>query len=397
MPPIPQPRPQHPPLAHDGRGQPIAMPDGAAGWRLKRQTAGRPKVVLGPDRLPLRLPLDTTSADLVDLCGAGAYRLDAIDDAGQVLDFITTITVGGDGAAHDATEADPLPAIIGSRGGGGAELRYALEVTAHMARAQSDALRSIANAQADWIKGLAAAKVLPRNGLWQLPPPPVANVNDQDDDDDDDDQDDDAPPPIDPTLGALGHIASSARDVGPIVRAMIPGGNRDPVAEPRNAAPPPAAPSPADPAADLATPSIRIATVLAQVSPRARAVACRVLARNDETARNVATALQALPIEEAATHLETMAQEVDDRRAARRRGPAPHAVDPAAHLAAVMAKLSPDEIARAQALITTLDPVRLEALKADLLAMSATDAAAHVRQVLAGRNHTSPGGGHAGA
>ena len=283
MPPTPQPRPQHPPLAHDGRGQPITMPDGAAVWRLKRQTAGRPKVVLGPDRLPLRLPLDTTSADLVDLCGAGAYRLDAIDDAGQVLDFITTITVGGDGAAHDATEADALPAIIGSRGGGGAELRYALEVTAHMARAQSDALRSIANAQADWIKGLAAAKVLPRNGLWHLPPPPVANVNDRDDDDDDDDQDDDEPPPIDPTLGALGHIASIARDVGPIVRAMIPGGNRDPVAEPRNAAPPPATAAPTDPAADLATPSIRIAMVLAQVSPHARALACRLLARNDDT------------------------------------------------------------------------------------------------------------------
>ena len=62
-----------------------------------------------------------------------------------------------------------------------------------------------------------------------------------------------------------------------------------------------------------------------------------------------------------------------------------------------MAKLSPDEIARAQALITTLDPVQLDALKAELLAMSATDAAAHVRQALAGRDHTSPGGGHAGA
>lgn len=46
---LPHQRPPHPPLAHDVRGLPIAVPDGAAGWRIKRQTAGRPKVVLGPD------------------------------------------------------------------------------------------------------------------------------------------------------------------------------------------------------------------------------------------------------------------------------------------------------------------------------------------------------------
>ncbi|MEZ4404270.1 MAG: hypothetical protein R3B06_29890 [Kofleriaceae bacterium] len=353
--------------------------------------------MLGPDRQPLRLPLDVTAADLVDLCGAGTFRIDAIDDAGQVLDFITTITVGVDGTAHDTTEPDPLPPVLMRGGGGGGELRYALEVTAHMARAQSDALRSIATAQADWIKGLAAAKVLPRNGLWHLPPPPVANANDQDDDNDDQD-DDDAPPPIDPTLGALGHLASIAREVGPIVRAVIPGGNRDPVVVPRNGAPSPAAPAPAAPApgADLATPSIRIAMVLAQVSPRARALACRLLARNDDTARNIATVIQALPVDEAAAHLETMAREVDDRRAARHRGAAaPPPVDPTAHLAAVLSKLAPDEIARAQALIATLDPARLDALKAELLAMSAADAAAQVRQVLA--QHGVAGGGRVGA
>jgi hypothetical protein len=130
---------------------------------------------------------------------------------------------------------------------------------------------------------------------------------------------------------------------------MIPGGNRDLVAEPRNAAPPPAAPSPADPAADLTTPSIRIAMVLAQVSPHARALACRLLARNDDTARNLAT-LQSLPTSGA--RLERWPRRSRSPRRAPS-CPSAAAVDQR-HLAAVMAKLSPDG-SREQALITSLD------------------------------------------
>lgn len=388
MPVMPAQRPQHPPLAHDARGIPIAIPDGTIAWGIKRQTTGRPKVVFGPDRKPLRLPLDTTESDVLDLCGAGTFRLDAIDETGQLIDFVTTVSIGVECGGSD-TDAETLPAMTtGSRvTGGGSELRFALEVTAHMARAQSDALRSIANAQADWIKGLASAKAIPRNGFFPAPPPPVVANADQDDDEDEDGGSDDA----DPSMTVLGHIASIAHDVSPVLQAMIPTKG-----EHRNAAPPPTTtvtpPLPVEP--DVATPTIRIAAVLAELSPQARALACRVLARNDQRARDIASALQTLPIAEAVAQLEAaVAGKGDGARRTPREPSAASPVDPTAHLAAVMSRLAPDEIARARALLGTLDPERFASLKAQLLTMSPDDAAAFVRQTLVQHE----GGGHAGA
>jgi hypothetical protein len=393
MPAVAQPRSQHPPLAHDARGFPIALPDGTASLGVKRQTTGRPKVVLGPNRQPLRLPLDSTTSDLLDLCGAGSFRIDAIDEAGQPLDFITTVTVG-DGCTADAVESDPLstPLVPRAVSGGGSELRFALEVTAHMARAQSEALRSIASAQADWIKGLASAKVLHhRNGMWPaLPVPTTASDEEHDGESDEDDDSGGA----DPSMTALGHIASIAKEVGPVLQAMIP----KKIADHRNAAPTTDAPPTTTAAVaepDVATPSIRIAIVLAQVSPEARALACRVLARNDQRARDIATALQTLPVAEAVAQLEAAIDGRAPSARARNGAAAPAAappVDATVHLAAVMARLAPEEIARAQALLATLEPARMEQLKRELLAMSPDDAAASVRKALRDQE-----GGHVGA
>lgn len=381
MPVMPSQRPQHPPLAHDARGIPIAIPDGTFAWGIKRQTTGRPKVVFGPDRKPLRLPLDTTESDVLDLCGAGTFRLDAIDEAGQLIDFVTTVTVGIE--CGGAEEIESVAAMTtGSRvAGGGSELRFALEVTAHMARAQSEALRSIANAQADWIKGLASAKALPRNAFFAVPPPPTV-ANDQDDEDE---EEEDAP---DPSMTVLGHIASITRDVSPVLQAMLP--TKAPV-EHRNAAPA-VTTSETTVEPDLASPSIRIATVLAQVSPQARALACRVLAQNDQRAREIAISLQTLPIAEAVGQLEEAVTSKGPRREERNRA-APK-VDPTAHMAAVMTRLTPDEIARAQAMLATLDPARLEQLKRELLNISPDEAAAFVRKALSERDQES---GHVGA
>lgn len=391
----PQPRPQQPPLAHDPRGLPIAVPDGTAGWRVKRQTAGRPKVVLGPDRQPLRLSLDATAADLLDMCGAGSFRLDAIDEVGQPIDFVTTVSVGVDGCGSDPPDGEPLVTPGAPRAAGGSELRFALEVTAHMARAQSEALRSIANAQADWIKGLASAKVLPRNGFVAMPPPPAPSVaDDVNEEEDEDDEDDEHEAGADPSVTVLGHIASIARDVGPVLQAMLP--SKTPGAAEHRNAPPPSNGSSPEPSTgavepDVATPSIRIATILARVSPEARALACRVLARDDQRARDIATALHTLPVDEAVAQLD--AAIAKDGAAPSVPCERPPAVDPLAHMSAVMSRLAPDELARARALLAALDPARLTELKAELLRMSADDAAAYVRQAVA-RHGQQAGGGH---
>lgn len=74
------------PMAHDIHGTPISVPPGAVAWRVRRQTAGRPGLVLGLDGGPLTVPLISTPDELrMAGCGPGTYRLDAVDDAGRPL------------------------------------------------------------------------------------------------------------------------------------------------------------------------------------------------------------------------------------------------------------------------------------------------------------------------
>lgn len=65
--------PNHPPLARDGHGNPQSIPDGAIGWRLKRETGGRPKTIVGTDRQPARFPLDITADDIEEMVGVSAH------------------------------------------------------------------------------------------------------------------------------------------------------------------------------------------------------------------------------------------------------------------------------------------------------------------------------------
>src|SRR6186713_1072269 len=85
--------PNHPPLARDGYGNPLAIPDGAAGWYLKRETGGRPKMIVGADRQPARFGLDLSADDLESMVGAGTYRVYAIGADGDVIDYVTTVSV----------------------------------------------------------------------------------------------------------------------------------------------------------------------------------------------------------------------------------------------------------------------------------------------------------------
>jgi len=399
-----QPRQPHPPLAHDPRGNALALPDGAAGWRVKRQTAGRPRVCLGPDRQPLRFPLEATAADLLDVLGPGAYRLDAIDAVGEALDYVTTVHVGGDAPGdvhHSEVELVSVAPTLGARAPvatGTSDLRFALEVTAHMARVQSEALRSIASAQAEWIKGLAAAKAIPRNGFVAYEAPrvlaPAAEEAeaDQDVDGEEDGEGADDPAMPDPMNGvntALGHVAAIAQYVSPLVQPFLPR-TAPTEPEPRNAAPP--AP-PADPSAQ----ALHIGQVLSTVSPRARFVGCRLLGTNDAAARDFATALSALPVADAVTQLEELARSTGrppvapaDIEAAT---PPPVAPDFDAHLDAVKALLTPVELVQAMAILAGLTPDQRETLKAHLLGMSPADAASMIRQGLAERRAPATTGG----
>jgi hypothetical protein len=173
---------EHPPLARDAQGNLLAIPDGTRAWRISRHTKGRPRIVNGPDKQPARFPLDTTLEDLADACGADAYRVYAIDEVGTVIDYVTTVEVGRE--LRNASEPEvmlmPSPRVAA----GSSDLRYALEAVAHMARTNADAMRAVAESQAEWIKSISSARGFFRNApQLQLSAPAEAEAGDDDDDD----------------------------------------------------------------------------------------------------------------------------------------------------------------------------------------------------------------------
>ena len=179
----PSPTSEHPPLARDAAGNLVSVPEGTLAWRLCRHTGGRPRVVHGPDREPLRVPLDVTPEDVLDLCGPDTYRVYALDEVGNVLDYVTTVEVG---LRHRNAAPEPEPQAFTANRGQSNDLRYALEAITHMARTCADSLRAVSEAQADWVKTIAMAKGLPRNVAMPLPMP------DRYDEEDDEEEADDA-------------------------------------------------------------------------------------------------------------------------------------------------------------------------------------------------------------
>ena len=180
-----KPEPQHPPLARDAQGNLVAIPDGTAAWRLCRQTTGRPKEIVGPDKRTLRIPLEPTAEELADLCGADVYRVYALDEVGKVLDYVATVDVTRDTRElrNAGAETSFLPAL--RTAAPTSDLRFALEAMAQMMRVNSEALRAVIESQADWVKSIGSARGFQRNAapLLPLPEPPH---NDEDDDEDDD-------------------------------------------------------------------------------------------------------------------------------------------------------------------------------------------------------------------
>lgn len=152
---------RHPPLARDVQGNLLPVPEGTCAWRICRHTKGRPRIINGPDKQPARFPLDLTPEELLDSCGADTYRIYALDNVGNVIDYVTTFE-----GAHELRNAAPLdaPAVPVLRTqASGSDLRYALEAISQIAKTNADAMRAVAESQAEWIKSISSARGFFRN------------------------------------------------------------------------------------------------------------------------------------------------------------------------------------------------------------------------------------------
>lgn len=173
----------HPPLARDAQGNLLPLPEGTCAWRICRHTKGRPRIVNGLDKQPARFPLDITAEELVDTCGADTYRVYALDEVGNVIDYVTTVETQRELRNAAEPEVVVLPAPRGASTS--SDLRYALEAMTHMARTNADAMRAVAESQADWIKALSAMRGFFRNAPPPQLSPPGAEDRDAPEEDDD--------------------------------------------------------------------------------------------------------------------------------------------------------------------------------------------------------------------
>ncbi|MCU1281638.1 MAG: hypothetical protein JWM53_5184 [bacterium] len=126
------------PLANDIDGNPIDVPENAVAWRVRRRLGrGRPQSVFDPATgAQLEILLEATVDDLRPF-GPGGYRLDAIDDDGNVIEGVVAYT-----EVHDIGEVRRRNAAAAPDDHFG-RLIAALE---HMADTNCRALEALANA-----------------------------------------------------------------------------------------------------------------------------------------------------------------------------------------------------------------------------------------------------------
>ncbi len=347
--------PNHPPLARDAQGNPIPVPDGTAAWMLKRDTGGRPRtIVANSDRQPARFQLDTTPDEIEGMFGAGTYRVYAITEVGETIDYVTTVIVGENAVKEDA----PLRSEARSS----SDLRFALETILQMARAQSDSLRAVAEAQADWVKGLATAKALPRNGGWSPPPPPPPPPANDDDDEEDEDEDEGSEMP--PWLEVINNIAPALQTYGEVLKMRFS-------PPPRNAAPEPSSGPNA---------MVHLSEINARVTPVERKYLNLVLRGKD--GGRVTDMLLGWSVDEAVEWVKYQVAGAQAERSTPNETPPAASGDFMAHVMAGAAFLTAEERAAVMWLLPKFAPARLEELKAQLLAMAPQDAASWIRDNL---------------
>lgn len=202
----------HSPLARDLFGNFLGIPEGTRAWRICRETTGRPREIRGPDRQAIRFPLDTTTEDLVELCGTGVYRVYALDEVGAQLEDEQVSKWDLTPAGRDLRNGAPNAPLLTSLRPASApatvtDLRFALEAMTQMLRTNSDALRIVTDSHVDLAKALVAAKGLRNAALFAAPPAPEI--------DDGEDDDEDEPPTSHPVVELLLPFAQKAADMMP--------------------------------------------------------------------------------------------------------------------------------------------------------------------------------------
>lgn len=362
----------HPPLARDAHGNMVSIPDGTAAWCLKRETGGRPRMILGPDRQPARFQLDITIDDLETMLGGGTYRVYAADQVGEVIDYVTTVVIGGD---REERDDDPTAVTSNTSRGMGSDLRHALETIREMARAQADSLKSVAAAQADWVKGLAVAKQLPRNGIQFVPQPP--RYREEDDDDDGPEEDNSTPPPapggLPPWVAA---VADSVNNVTQTVKMVVAAKQaQNAVTVPRNASSTRMRPNP----------MTHLAQINARLNRLERTYLSTALRKAD--ADDVTEELLGLDVDDAVALIKAAVVNAEGGRAETPPPPEPApqpqpADDFMSHVLAVGAFLSAEERATVMWLLPRFSAERTAELQNQLLAMTAADAAAWIKEHL---------------
>lgn len=207
------------PLARDQYGQPIALPEGAAAWLVRRHTGGRPRVFLDAQKQPMRLPLTYTDADLEEILAPATYQLVLINQRGEPLEpkVQTTITIGqiedeGDGEdSEDAIERAPMmmaalpPSTTDTRLVLEANIRATqmayqhnqrtLELGLQMADTLRQGVQVLVEAQAEVMRSMSSARGFFRNAAPPVmlpappqPPEPARRRSEREDESDEEDE-----------------------------------------------------------------------------------------------------------------------------------------------------------------------------------------------------------------
>jgi hypothetical protein len=217
MSPQPQRSPSTVPLARDAEGNHIEIPEGAIGWRIRRQTGGRPRLVLDSRKQPMMFPLDYTIADVEDVLSPGNYLLDVVDKNGEPLGVTVAASIGmprnaesiepddnnsNDGAATMPTVVPTslpnttsdvrlvLEANVRATQMAFIHNQRTLEIGLRMAETLRDSVQVLATSQADWIKSISSARGFFRNAGQPLAPVEVKQLTVTTGSGDDDENDD---------------------------------------------------------------------------------------------------------------------------------------------------------------------------------------------------------------
>ncbi len=122
------------------------VPNGAAGWLVRRHSGGRgrPAAVYDREGQPLVVMLDATASDLREFgCKPGMYRLDVVDSARQLMGVAAYTEVTGDAATTPEMEV--------TRSGSDAAVLALARAVEAMQRVQAE--RERMQAEISWSSG----------------------------------------------------------------------------------------------------------------------------------------------------------------------------------------------------------------------------------------------------